>query len=521
MTTIAALIEAASCIEASFWTHEWVVSDDPRLPLLSGSIVLEWLGQLLTVTLHDPDQDFRSELDGLEVGWFGEREAWLFEAGRALLVEGRNPKDDDWETHVVERLTHWSTHLSESPISWLPFPFGGSDWSIEDDLWLNLRLMWIGPGGCLRTVEQVREARRWVDLIATNEVFTAAELPDDLLVGVGELLIETEAWDPSPPAGTQGKAAAPSATGDSVLPPLAATTAPAQPATSSLEILTFRELSDAVGARPAPSYLIRGILACADYGVLAAEPKAGKTWAMTDAVVSVASGSPFLGSFEVDTTGPVLVFAGEGGDRKIKRRIEAVCRSRGVDPDSIADRVHVCLRAPHLADQEAMRLVAVAIARIRPVLVIIDPLYLAARGANTADLAEMGAHLEAIQSVCQLAGAALLIAHHWNKTGLGRGSSRMSGAGPAAWGRVLISAAVVRRQTDATTGRTDVELELEFTGDEIAESTVRIRRSVWAEDPADLGSPLHYGVTRLADLEPADSDPDGLSPSSRRVLSAL
>lgn len=69
-----------------------------------------------------------------------------------------------------------------------------------------------------------------------------------------------------------------------------------------------------------------------------------------------------------------------------------------------------------------------------------------------------------MQLVCQSARCALVIVHHWNKTGEGKGAKRMSGAGPGEWGRVLVSVAV--------------------------------RRRVWSDDPADLSSKLHY------DLEP-------------------
>jgi len=52
--------------------------------------------------------------------------------------------------------------------------------------------------------------------------------------------------------------------------------------------------------------------------MLAAEFKAGKTWAITDLAVSVASGTPWLGIFPVDAPGPVLLFAGEGGNARLR-----------------------------------------------------------------------------------------------------------------------------------------------------------------------------------------------------------
>jgi hypothetical protein len=257
-----------------------------------------------------------------------------------------------------------------------------------------------------------------------------------------------------------------------------------------------------------------------DHGMLGAEFKAGKTWLMTDLGVSVASGTPWLGMFEVETSGPVLLFAGEGGPRKIARRFRAVCESRGIDPATLP--IRVCVRVPHLTSEAAMLLVADEIERYKPVLVIIDPLYLAARGARGSDLYEMGAHLEGIQVICQRRGSAPLIAHHWNKTGEGKGAKRMSGAGPDAWGRILISAAVMSRHTDSVTKATTVVLDLDFQGDEIAEQTVRINRRVWSDDPTDLASPMHYEVTRVDGFgEPSDPALTGLRPSAIRVLSVL
>ena len=70
-----------------------------------------------------------------------------------------------------------------------------------------------------------------------------------------------------------------------------------------------------------------------------------------------------------------------------------------------------------------------------PKLVIVDPLYLSARGANLADLYAMGEMLEGVQRLCQEHGAALLVVTHFNRK-QGAGAGRITGAGPAEWGRV-------------------------------------------------------------------------------------
>ena len=156
------------------------------------------------------------------------------------------------------------------------------------------------------------------------------------------------------------------------------------------------------------------------------------------------------------------------------------------------------------------------------VLVVLDPLYLAAAGASGSNLYDMGAVLQAIQGVCQHAGCALLVVTHWNKTGDGRGADRISGAGPAAWARVICSVSIQHRGSDPD-GASTVLLGVELIGGEIADTRFRIRRRVHADDPTDLGSPLAYAVEVLADDEDQDLDPAAaaLSKSRQWVLTAL
>lgn len=287
----------------------------------------------------------------------------------------------------------------------------------------------------------------------------------------------------------------------------------------ALEIHDLAQLIAEVDAAPAPRHLLRPIWPAGDHGMVSAEDKAGKTWLISDAAVSVASGTAWLGIYDVDAPGPVLLFVGEGGKRKIVRRLRAICEAKRVRAEDL--RIRVCMRVPHLTDELAMVLVEEEIASHHPVLVIVDPLYLAARGARGSDLYEMGEHLERVQILAQRYGAALMISHHWNKTGEGRGAKRMTGVGPSAWGRVLVSAAVINRHTDDDTGKTTVTLELDFQGDEIPETTTRIVRRVWAEDRDDLASPLHYEVSRVEAIATTDDELSGLRPSAVRVLAVL
>jgi hypothetical protein len=294
---------------------------------------------------------------------------------------------------------------------------------------------------------------------------------------------------------------------------------------AELAISSYGEVSARVAAAGEPRWLIQGLWPADAYGVLAAQEKAGKTWAALDLAVSVATGQPWLDHYACPTPGPVLAFLGEGGERATVRRIEAIATSKGVDPNQLADRLRLCFRVPRLAAASAgseLTAIQTELAAHPAALVVLDPLYLAAAGASGANLYDMGAVLQAIQGVCQHAGCALLVGTHWNKTGEGRGPDRISGAGPAAWARVICSIAVHYCGSDPD-GASTVLLGVELIGGELADTRFRLRRRIRSEDPADLSAPLSYAVEVLADDDPEDLDPAAaaLSKSRQWVLTAL
>jgi hypothetical protein len=269
-----------------------------------------------------------------------------------------------------------------------------------------------------------------------------------------------------------------------------------------------------------PGWLVQGLWPADAYGVLAAEDKAGKTWAILDLAVSVAAGRPWLSTYPCPQAGRVLVFLGEGDQRAIVRRLRAICAHKHLQAEELAARIRLCFRVPRLTSGADLATVAGELAASPAALVILDPLYLAVGVAGAgADLYAMGAVLSGIQGVCQRAGAALVVVAHWNKTGEGRGAKRISGVGPGAWGRVLCSAAVAHRTTSLE-GASTVVLAFEVIGGELADTTFRVRRTVWAEDPADLASRLHYTVEVLAD-DPPDDQADEPPGARQWLLAAL
>lgn len=296
---------------------------------------------------------------------------------------------------------------------------------------------------------------------------------------------------------------------------------------SLLPFQSFAELAAEVDAAGPRQWLLRGVWPAGDYGVHAAEHKAQKTWNTADLAVAVASGTPWLGSVPVDHQGPVLMFVGEGGKANIVRRIRAVAEARGIDPTHLP--LVICARAPRLSNDTHIALMAAQIDAQRPALVTLDPLYLSAGGGNLADLYAMGELLERPQRVCQTFGAALFVVTHFNRK-QGTGAARITGAGPAEWGRVLLSATVKGRRTDVATLATDVVTVLEVIGGEVPDQALRVHRRIWADDPDDLDSPLHVETTatnadELAADDPSEltenESPSDLPPAAQKLLEAL
>ncbi|WP_164992243.1 AAA family ATPase [Streptomyces sp. L2] len=286
-------------------------------------------------------------------------------------------------------------------------------------------------------------------------------------------------------------------------------------------VQSLADVAVEVAAAGDPQWLFRPVISAGDYGMLSAEKKAGKTWAVLDAAVSCASGGAWLGHYPTDTSGPVIIFYGEGGKRKLLRRIHAIGAAKGLSREQVnALPIFPEFSAPKLGNQGDLELIRQAITERKPALVIVDPLYLSASGATGSDLISMGALLNGVQKITQAAGTTLLISHHWNKTGSGKGHDRSSGAGPNEWGRFLISVAAVSKSTDPVTKETTAALKWSFAGDEVADEDVTFIRRVRADNPDDLSSAMHYSIS--VSETPSGSGPDdGLSPADRKILDAL
>ena len=162
----------------------------------------------------------------------------------------------------------------------------------------------------------------------------------------------------------------------------------------------------------APQWLVRDLWTAAAVGAIGGQPKVGKSWLGLDLAVSVASGTPALGRFPVETTGPALVYLAEDALPRVRDRVAHLCRHRGLDLSRLdlqvvtADRLRLDTERDQLALDQTVQ-------RIRPALLLLDPLVrLHSLDENSAsDISSLLGYLRAINRRYQLA----LILHHMAK----------------------------------------------------------------------------------------------------------
>ena len=84
---------------------------------------------------------------------------------------------------------------------------------------------------------------------------------------------------------------------------------------------------------PEPAPLVEGILSDDGGGWLGGEEKTNKTWWMEAEATSLALAKPLAGRFAVPQRRRALILEEEDSPRRTHRRVRAVLRGHGVDPD--------------------------------------------------------------------------------------------------------------------------------------------------------------------------------------------
>lgn len=182
-----------------------------------------------------------------------------------------------------------------------------------------------------------------------------------------------------------------------------------------IKLLTCPELLD-LDLRP--RFLVKDVLVTGQPAVVGGRSKTLKTNITTDLVVSLGSGTPFLGKFPTERVN-VAFFSGESGPPTIRETALRQARSKGVDLSTCS--IFWQFDLPKLSKPAHLAALRDLIAEHKLEVVVVDPLYLALLDADTAgqaaNLFAMGAALQPISRLAQETDTTLIVLHHFRKSG--------------------------------------------------------------------------------------------------------
>ncbi len=180
---------------------------------------------------------------------------------------------------------------------------------------------------------------------------------------------------------------------------------------------------------PGPTpFLVEGLIV--DHSIAAEQgpPKVGKTWIALETATSVVTGLPAFGQFAT-LKGPAIIILEESGRAALHRRLDALARGRAIKPDQLRDLHFAANRRVRLDDPKWRERILADAGKIKPRLVIFDPLVrLKGAGTSENDQGEMAHVLDFLRDLRDALEAAVLFVHHTGHGGTHlRGTSDLEG----------------------------------------------------------------------------------------------
>jgi RecA-family ATPase len=187
-----------------------------------------------------------------------------------------------------------------------------------------------------------------------------------------------------------------------------------------------------------PKWLIEDIWTAGSHGIIGGEPKTSKTTLALALALAVASGQPFLGRYAVGTQGPVLMVQEENAPWMMQDRMRKLAAHSGlisledarVQPASPGGLGSTVLSVDMPADvpfwllnnygfdlsiEEHRDMLEGYVEEIRPILVVLDPMYLIFGQADANNMADLQPFLKWVIQLRYTYGCAVAIVHHMGK----------------------------------------------------------------------------------------------------------
>lgn len=177
-----------------------------------------------------------------------------------------------------------------------------------------------------------------------------------------------------------------------------------------------------------PTWLIDGLWGDQAVGFIGGPPKSAKTWLSLELAVAVASGQPCLGRYAVRARGHVLLYAAEDSAQEIKYRVSAVAQIRGIEH---LERLAVGLITEHdlrLDNLEHQERLAATIEKVRPRLLVLDPLVRLHRSDENS-ASEVSILLDYLRQLQRRYALAVILVHHVRKSPADQPGQALRGSG--------------------------------------------------------------------------------------------
>ncbi|HBO43789.1 MAG TPA: hypothetical protein DD670_07625 [Planctomycetaceae bacterium] len=176
--------------------------------------------------------------------------------------------------------------------------------------------------------------------------------------------------------------------------------------------ITLQELES---ADYSVEYLVDGVLVVGQPMLIGGPQKTLKTSVTFDLAISLITGKPFLGRFEVRRTASVAFFSGEGGFGFLQDVARRVRVFKQVEMRRLIGMT-VCDRLPRLDRAEDLAALGDYLDLHKPEVAFFDPVYLAMSGADASNVLSMGERLGNIGRICAEHNTTLVLLHHLKRS---------------------------------------------------------------------------------------------------------
>lgn len=179
-------------------------------------------------------------------------------------------------------------------------------------------------------------------------------------------------------------------------------------------MIKVKKVSELEQISESNKWLVEGLWLTEGIGILAAQPKTGKSWLGLDIALSVATGTPCLGSYEVKNAHKVLFFNAEDTEAIQRERFELIKKSRGTDLDLSNLNVMTAENGIRLDTTEGVEALRAVVAEFRPALLIMDP-FVRMHQVSESDSTAIAKILGELRKIKNDFNCGVLLVHHSTK----------------------------------------------------------------------------------------------------------